>query len=89
VLIDVPDDDDDDDDDDGDGDDDEEDMTHLYTSSVHCPSCLSRNFFSKLDLNRDGKISFQEFRACLVGTGDGSWWKWLWVDKKRSECQIH
>ena len=48
------------------------------TSFVHCPASLYRNFFSKLDLNRDGKISFQEFRACLVCTGDGSW-KWLWV----------
>ncbi len=48
------------------------------TSFVHCPASLYRNFFSKLDLNGDGKISFQEFRACLVCTGDGSW-KWLWV----------
>ena len=27
-----------------------------------------RNFFRKLDLNGDGKISFQEFRACLGST---------------------
>jgi len=38
----------------------------LKKNGVRTPEGVVENFFSKLDLNRDGKISFQEFRA-LVG----------------------